>query len=159
MNCSVLCHKQEYIIWNMQWKKLKSYKQAFVILLHEYQLMGWVIVLGKINCVTLMAQTGINWIQTNKICFTQSLLKDCKQYLTISFPWVSTAFSSSCSLKLRRLTLSGSTLSHSVNPPFTFPAWMAIRRLYSGAAFCCDLGSPSSRSSSSIFSSSSKLLC
>uniref|UniRef100_A0A2P2NLY7 Phosphoinositide phospholipase C n=1 Tax=Rhizophora mucronata TaxID=61149 RepID=A0A2P2NLY7_RHIMU len=42
--------------------------------------------------------------------------------LTICFPWVSMAFSSCCSLKLRRLTLSGSTFKHSSNPPLGFPA-------------------------------------
>lgn len=80
--------------------------------------------------------------------------KNCDWYLTISFAWVSEAFSSSSSLKLRRLTLLGSVLSQLSSPPFPFPAWIAIKRLYSGASVCWDLLSASSSSISSSDSSS-----
>ena len=77
------------------------------------------------------------------------------RYLTTSVPFVVAAFSSSCSLKLRRLTLSTATFNASFNWPFGFPACIVIRRLYAGAPSWPDLLSQSVRSASSW----SLLLC
>lgn len=104
------------------------------------------------------------WVTTAfTSCMSTMSLKNTQRklywYLTISFPWVPTAFTSCCSLKLRRLTLSGSTLKQLCNPPFGLPAWTVIRRLYSGAACWCNLASTSSVSSSSWWYSSFKSCC
>ena len=61
------------------------------------------------------------------------------RYLTTSVPFVAAAFSSSCSLKLRRLTFSAATFKASFKQPFGFPACIVIRRLYAGAPNWPDL--------------------